>query len=85
MEQVIHVIKRCSDCDALLRSARIDPHEYLVIIQHTPEEDIYRCLLCDTCLSYSPTGEQAWARIEMKGTGCRPRDTARTSGSRTFR
>ena len=64
MDEFQGMKKRCSDCEGLLRNGRDQPHEYLMIVQKTPGERLYRCLLCDTRLAYSETGPEAWKVTE---------------------
>jgi hypothetical protein len=84
MDKDKHIIKRCSDCAALLEGHRVEPHEYLMVVHHTPDEDVYRCLLCDTCLNYSPFAPEAWTLAEQLDAG-QPGAAARTSRPRHFR
>jgi hypothetical protein len=47
----------CSDCQAMLKG-RLVPHEYLMQAGK-PDEEVYRCLLCDTHLQRT-TGQIPW-------------------------
>lgn len=60
MTEFAGINKPCSDCETLLKGTRTVPHEYLMRVLKTEPEEIYRCLLCDTHLRNSASGEPAW-------------------------
>ena len=44
----------CSDCESMLKGRSV-PHEYLMQAGK-PDEELYRCLLCDTRLQRASDG-----------------------------
>jgi hypothetical protein len=43
-----------------------------MVIQHAPDEALYRCLLCDTCLIHSPFAPEAWTIAPELNAGRQP-------------
>ena len=57
MAELLGSRRFCSDCQAMLKG-RLVPHEYLMQAGK-PDEELYRCLLCDTHLQ-RVAGQTPW-------------------------
>jgi hypothetical protein len=59
----------CRDCQALLDGLRVapGPHPYQIreVTRTGAETERYRCLICDTTLSYDETEGSSWSYVSI--------------------